>query len=80
MILALAVSGVLLVAAGMGIPTAVFAQMPAQGQTVGILFLLGASKTDPPARIKASGQKPKPGKVVDARQKPLSDRTPTKHN
>src|SRR5712692_11054695 len=77
---ALAVTGVFLVAAGMGLPSGAPAQTPAQGQAVGILFLLAASRSSAPARAKAPGQKPKPGtqashesegRIADAKQKPL---------
>jgi hypothetical protein len=77
---ALAVTGVVLVAAGMGLPSGAPAQTPAQGQAVGILFLLGASTTGPQASAKASVQKPKPGiaasheaegRIADVKQKPL---------
>jgi len=77
---ALAVTGVFLVAAGMGLPSGAPAQTPAQGQAVGILFLLGASRTGAQASAKTPGQKPKPGtqasresegRIADAKQKPL---------
>ena len=78
---ALAVTGVFLVAAGMGPPSGARAQTPAQGQAVGILFLLGASRTGAQASAKTAGQKPKPGiaaspgtdgRIVDAKPKPRS--------
>jgi hypothetical protein len=80
---ALAVTGVILVAAGMALPSDASAQTqrPAQGQAVGILFLLGASRTGAQASAKPAGQKPKPGiaashgaegRIVDAKQKPRS--------
>ncbi len=80
MIRALAVTVLFLVAAGMGLPSGAPAQTPAQGQAVGILFLLAASRSSAPARAKAPGQKPKPGtqashesegRIADAKQKPL---------
>src|SRR6266436_6510880 len=58
---ALALTGVILVTAGMGLPSDASAQTPAQGQAVGILFLLGASSTGPQASAKTAEQKPKPG-------------------
>ena len=58
---ALAVTGVFLVAAGMGLPTDAPAQTPAQGQAVGILFFLGASRSGAQASATTPGQKPKPG-------------------
>ena len=76
----LVVTGVVLVAAGMGLPSGASAQTPAQGQAVGILFLLGASRPGVPASAKTPGQKPKPGtqasqqtegRIVDVKQKPL---------
>ena len=80
---ALAVTGVILVAAGMALPSDASAQTqrPAQGQAVGILFLLGASRTGAQGSAKPAGQKPKPGiaaspeaqgKVVDMKSKPLA--------
>ena len=86
MIRALAVTGVFLIAAGVGLPSDASAQTPAQGQAAGILFLLGASGTGAQAGAKTPGQKPKPGiaapheaagRIVGAKQKPLSakDRT-----
>ncbi len=81
MIRALAVTGVFLVAAGMGLPSGAPAQTPAQGQAVGILFLLGALRTGPQASAKAPVQKPKPGlagasheaegRIAGVKQKPL---------
>ena len=80
MIRALAVTGVFLIAAGMGLPSGAPAQTPAQGQAVGILFLLGAARTGAPASAKTPGQKPKPstqashepeGGTADVKQKPL---------
>jgi len=78
---ALAVTGVFLVAAGMGLPSGAPAQTPAQGQAVGILFLLGALRTGPQASAKAPVQKPKPGlagasheaegRIAGVKQKPL---------
>jgi hypothetical protein len=77
---ALALTGVFLVAAGMGLPSGASAQTPAQGQAVGILFLLGASKAGAQASAKTPGQKPKPGtqashqaegRIADVKQKPL---------
>ena len=61
MIRTLAVTGVFLVAAGMGLPPDASAQTSPQGQAVGILFLLGASRAGAPANAKTPGQKPKPG-------------------
>jgi hypothetical protein len=81
MIRTLAVFGVVLVAAGMGWPLDASAQTSAQGQAVGILFLLSASRTGARATAKTSGQKPKPGiaaspgaqaKIGDAKPKPLA--------
>jgi hypothetical protein len=84
----LVVTTVLLVAAGMGLlPPDASAQSSAQGQAVGILFLLGASKAGAQqANARTPGQKPKSGiaaspeaqgKTVDAKPKPLAaeDRT-----
>ena len=78
----LAVTIVLLVAVGMGVPPDVSAQTSAQGQAVGILFLLGASKAGAQqANARTPGQKPKSGiaafpkaqgKVVDAKPKPIA--------
>ena len=77
---ALAVTGAFLVAAGMGLPSGAPAQPAAQGQAVGILFLLGAARTGAPASAKTPGQKPKPstpashepeGGTADVKQKPL---------
>jgi len=77
---ALAVTGVFLIAAGMGLPSGAPAQPAAQGQAMGILFLLGAARTGAPASAKTPGQKPKPGtqashqtegRIVDVKQKPL---------
>ena len=79
MIRALAVTGVFLVAAGIGLPSGAPAQTPAEGQVVGILFLLGASRSGAQASAKTPGQKPKPGtqashesagRIADAKQKP----------
>jgi len=81
MIRTLAVLGVVLVAAGMGWPLDASAQTSAQGQAVGILFLLSASRTGGQASAKTLGQKPKPGlaaspgaqaKIGDAKPKPLA--------
>src|SRR6266478_8385933 len=77
---ALAITGVFLVAAGMGLLSGASAQTPAQGQAVGILFLLGASRSGTQASAKTPGQKPKPGpqasheaegRIADVKQKPL---------
>jgi hypothetical protein len=57
---ALAVTGVLLVGAGTILPSDTSAQTPAQGQAVGILFLLGASRPSSHASPRPPGQKPKP--------------------
>jgi hypothetical protein len=59
MIKILAVTVVLLVAAGLGSPLVAFAQTSGQGQTVGLLFLLGASRGGAQANAKAPAQKPK---------------------
>jgi hypothetical protein len=78
-----AVTGVILVAAGMALPSYASAQTqtPGQGQAVGILFLLGASRTGAQASAKTAGQKPKSGiaashgaegRIVDVKQKPGS--------
>ena len=81
MIRILAVTGVFLVASGIGLPPDASAQTPAQGQGVGILFLLGAARTGAPANAKIPGQKPKPGiaappeaegKIVGMKPKPPS--------
>ena len=81
MIRTLAVLGVVLVAVGTGWPLDASAQTSAQGQAVGILFLLSASRTGAPATAKTSGQKPKPGlaaspeaqaKIGDAKPKPFA--------
>jgi hypothetical protein len=58
---ALALTGVFLLAAGMGLPPNAPAQTPAQGQAVGILFLLGAARSGAQAGAKTPEQKPKPG-------------------
>ncbi len=80
MIRVLAVTGVFLVATGMGLPRGVSAQTPAQGQAVRLLFLLGAS-TGAQASAKTAGQKPKPAiagsheaedRIADVKQKPPS--------
>lgn len=78
----LAVTVVFLVAAGMGVPPDASAQTSAQGQMVGILFLLGASKAGAhQANARTPRQKPKSaiaaspeaqGKTVDAKPKPLA--------
>ncbi len=85
MIRTLAVLGVLLVAAGMGWPLDASAQTSAQGQAVGILFLLSASRTGAQATAKTSGQKPKPGLAASPavsilRPLELPDRSHAKHN
>jgi len=78
---ALAVTGVFLVAAGVGLPSGAPAQTPAQGQAVGILFLLGASRTGVQTSAKTPEQKPKPGigtlheaegRIAVVKRKPLS--------
>jgi hypothetical protein len=83
MIRSLAVLGVVLVATGIGLPLDASAQTSAQGQAVGILFLLGASRTGAQANAKTPGEKPKPAlvasseaqaKIGDARPKPLAAR------
>ena len=61
----LALTGVFLVAVGLGLPPAAFAQVSGQGQAVGILFLLGASQ----GNAKAPGQKPKPAVSREAQGK-----------
>jgi len=75
---ALALTVVFLVAAGMGMPSPASAQTPAQGQALGILFLLGASKSGAHASAKTPQQKPKHGiaasekvgdRLVDVKQK-----------
>ena len=80
MIRALAVTGVFLVAAGVGLPSGAPAQTPAQGQAVGILFLLGASRTGVQTSAKTPEQKPTPGigtlheadRIAVVKRKPLS--------
>jgi hypothetical protein len=57
----LAVTGILLVAAGMGLPPGVSAQTPQQGEAVGLLFFLGASRPGGPANARTLVQKPKLG-------------------
>ena len=83
---AVAVTGVLLVAAGVVLPSDASAQTPAQGQAVGILFLLGASKAGSPAGARPPGQKPKPstptsheteGRIAGLKQKSLPVRDGT---
>ena len=78
MIRALAVTGILLVAAGMGLPSGVSAQTP-QEQAVGLLFFLGAAKPGGQASARTPVQKPKPGvaaspkapdRIADVKQKP----------
>jgi hypothetical protein len=76
MIRTLAVTGVFLVSAGLGSPLVASAQTSGQGQAVGILFLLGASKTGAQARAKAPGQKPKPVAAPEAQAK-IVDMKPT---
>lgn len=80
MIRVLAVTGGVLIAAGMGLPSRAPAQTPAQGQAVGILFLLGASRSGAQASAKTPAQKPKPGtqashesggRIADVKQKPV---------
>jgi len=84
----LAVTIVLLVAAGMGVPPYASAQTSAQGQAVGILFLLGASKSGAQqANARTPRQKPQSGiaaaspkaqgRIADAKPRPLAgeDRT-----
>jgi hypothetical protein len=77
----LAVTGVFVVAASVGLPSGAPAQTPAQGQAIGILFLLGASRTGVPTSVKTPEQKPKPGietlhepggRFAVVKQKPLS--------
>lgn len=86
MIRALAVTGVFLIAAGMGLPSGAPAQPAAQGQAMGILFLLGAARTGAPASAKTPGQKPKPstptsheteGRIAGLKQKSLPVRDGT---
>lgn len=68
---ALALTVVLLVAAGVGLPCPASAQSPAQGQALGILFLLGASKSGAHASAKTPEQKPKHG-IAASKQKPVT--------
>lgn len=77
MIRALAVTGIVLVVAGMGLPSAASAQTPSQGQAVGLLFLFGA----PRAGGQASTRPPRSGvaaspkgedRIADVKQKPPS--------
>ena len=77
MIRALAVTGIVLVVAGTGLSSAVSAQTPSQGQTVGLLFLFGA----PRAGGQASARPPRSGvaaspkgedRIADVKQKPPS--------
>jgi hypothetical protein len=79
---ALAVTGLLLVAADMAMPSDAPAQTPAQGQALGILFLLGASRSVTQASAKPPGQKPKlgiaasheaEGRIVGVKHKPVKD-------
>jgi hypothetical protein len=56
----LAVTGILLVAAGMGLPPGVSAQTPQQGEAVGLLFFLGASRPGGQASARTPVPKPKP--------------------
>jgi hypothetical protein len=65
MIRTLAVTGVFLVAVGIGSPLVASAQTSGQGQAVGILYLLGASG----AQAKAPGQKPKSAASPEAQAK-----------
>jgi len=58
---ALAATGVFLVAASVGLPSGAPAQTSAQGQAVGILFLLAASRTGLQTGAETPEQKPKPG-------------------
>ncbi len=67
MIRTLAVTGVFLVAVGIGSPLVASAQTSGQGQAVGILYLLGASgaqrpkpKASPDAQAKIANPKPTP--------------------
>jgi hypothetical protein len=78
---ALALTGVFLAAAGLGLPSDAPAQTPAERQVVGILFLLGSSRSGTPASGKTPVQKPKPGitasqgaesRIVGVNPKPLS--------
>ena len=69
MIRTLAVTGVFLVAVGIGSPPVASAQTSGQGQAAGILYLLGVSKTGAAANAKAPGQKPKPSASPEARAK-----------
>ena len=69
MIRTLAVTGVFLVAVGIGSPLVASAQTSGQGQAVGILYLLGASKTGAHANAKAPGQKPKPSGSPESQAK-----------
>jgi hypothetical protein len=93
---ALAVAGVFLVAAGMGLLSHASAQTSAKGQAVAILVLLGASSLGAPPSAKTPEPKSKSGlrapheaegRIVDAkngrkldRPVELTDRTHGKHN
>jgi hypothetical protein len=61
----LAVGSALLLVVGLGLPSRVLAQTPAQGQALGILLLLGLGPR-PGAQQAVQGQKPAPASV-DAR-------------
>ena len=78
MIRALAVIGIFLVAAGMGLPAGVSAQTASQGQAVGLLFLLGGSRPGGQASAKTPGQKPTPA-IAAASPKAVNRITDVKH-
>ncbi len=81
MIRALAVTVLFLVAAGMGLPSGVPAQTPAQGQAVGILFLLAASRSSaPPApRHQGKSQSPAPRPPMSLKAGlPMRSRSPSR--
>ena len=76
MIRTVAVTGIVVVALGMGLSSGVSAQTSVQGQAVGLLFLLGAST--PGGQVSGKTQKPKPGiaaspktetRIADVKQK-----------
>ena len=77
MIRALAVTGIVLVVAGTGLPSAVSAQTPLQGQTAGLLFLFGAPRAGGQASARSPGSgiaaSPKgEDRIADVKQKPPS--------
>jgi hypothetical protein len=74
---ALAVTGIVLVVAGMGLPSVVSAQTPSQGQAVGLLLLFGAPRAGGQAKARPPGSgiaaSPKgEDKIADVKQKPPS--------